>query len=281
MIINQKVLKYKGKVVFEKIAMVPFLRIPKLYQDNEACFMFVNKVEFSVRTLDEFISFKEGQGLLAKCFDYFFETNKIQRKSSDSIEVVGVLLFPDIVQELFDFDIAVSSHKMDFNTKQIQIDGLLNNFKDSINILLDNPELADEQMIEAKLKEFVLLISKTQNAPSHLDFLSAMFKKDSSEFTNTVNNNIYSNPSVDEFARLCGMSVSSFKRKFSETYQQSPKKYLETMKLKKASQMLLLESNRISDIAYDCGYETISTFNRSFKTYFGKSPSDYRMNQTA
>lgn len=281
MILDQKVLKYKGKVVFEKISMSPFQRMPKLYEENEACFMFINKGEFSVRTPDQFLSFKKGQGLLAKCFDYFFETNKEQRKSSDSIEVVGVLLFSDIVQELFDFDISASSHTVDFNTKTIQIDALLDNFKNSINILLDNPELADEQMIKTKLKEFVLLISKTQNSPSQLDFLSAMFNKNSTEFMTTVANNIYSSLSVDEFARLCGMSVSSFKRRFTETYSQSPKKYFEEMKLKKASQMLLSESNRISDIAYDCGYETISTFNRSFKTYFGKSPSDYRLSQTA
>ena len=102
---EQKVLKYKGQIVFEKIAMSTFQRIPKLYQQNEACFMFVNEGEFSVRTPDEFLSFKKGKGLLAKCFDYFFETNEKQRLASNKVEVLGILLYPSIVEELFQFDI--------------------------------------------------------------------------------------------------------------------------------------------------------------------------------
>ena len=281
MLQEQKVLKYKGQIVFEKLTMPYFQRIPKLFQKNEACFMFVHKGEFSVRTPDEFITFKNGKGLLAKCFNYFFETNKTQRASSDSLEVLGVLLYPSIVEELFQFDVSYSTHTVDYNVKQIQIDGLLSNFKESINILLDNPELADEATIKTKLKEFILLISKTQNAPSHLDFLSAMFKTNATEFKTTVNNNLYSSLSIEEFAQLCGMSVSSFKRKFKEIYKASPKKYLTKMKLLKASEMLSSNDFRISDIAYDCGYESISTFNRAFKTYFGKSPSDYRLTQIA
>ncbi len=281
MILEQKTLKYKGKVVFERIEMSHFKRIPKLYQDNEACFMFVNKGVFSVRTPDEFISFNKEKGLLAKCFDYFFETSKKQRDKNDSIEVVGILLYPSIVEELFQFDVTHSTHTINYNITQVQINGLLNNFKDSINILLDNPELADETLIKTKLKEFVLLVSKTQNAPSQLDFLSAMFKKDRNEFKKTILNNLYSNLSIEEFAYLSGMSLSTFKRMFKKTFNDSPKKYIAKMKLEKASKLLASKEYRISDIAYDCGFDTISTFNRTFKTYFGKSPTEYRLNQFA
>jgi len=37
------------------------------------------------------------------------------------------------------------------------------------------------------------------------------------------------------------------------------------------------KNNRISDIAYDVGYESLSTFNRTFKAQYGKSPSAYRL----
>ena len=277
MILEQKTLKYKNLIVFERIEMSHFKRIPKIYQNNEACFLFINKGEFSVRTPDELIPLKKGKGLLTKCFDYLFETNKKQRNANDSTEVVGVLLYPEIVEELFQFDITHSTHTVDYNIKQIQINGLLNNFKDSINLLLDNPELADETLIKTKLKEFVLLVSKTQNSTSLIDFLSAMFKKNSSEFSKTITNNLYSNLSINELAHLCGMSVSTFKRTFKEVFNSSPKKYIGKMKLEKASKLLASKEHRISDIAYECGFETISTFNRSFKKHFGKSPSEYRL----
>ena len=276
MILNQKVLTYRDLIVFEKIEMSKFQRLPKLFQENEACFMFVNRGEFSVRTPNDFISFKKGKGLLAKCFNYFFETDKRQREASETLEVIGVLLYPSLIKELFQFDVTDSSYKVDFNVKSVEIEGLLQMFQESINILIENPELADEVLIKTKIKEFVLLISKTQNAPSEIDFLAAMFQKSNTEFTNIIANNLYSNLSVKEFAYLCNMSVSSFKRKFKETFELSPKKYIDQKKIEKASQLLKSNEMRISDIAYDCGFDSITSFNRLFKSNFQMSPSQYR-----
>ena len=278
-LIEQKVLTCNGRIVFEKLTMPYFHRMPKLFEKNEACFMFINKGEFSVRAPDQFLSFEKGKGLLAKCFDYFFETNKAQQASSDNIEVLGVILHQSMMEELFQFDLSISNYKVDFNVKQLQVDALLTSFKESINILLDNPELADETLIKTKLKEFVLLLSKSENAPSELDFLAAMYQPTAIDFRTTINNNLYSNMSLEEFAKLCNTSVSTFKRKFKEIYHETPKKYLSKMKMKKASQFLNNKENRISDIAYDCGFDSLATFNRIFKNHFGKSPSEYRLNQ--
>lgn len=277
--LEQKIISYKGRIVFEKLSMPYFQRIPKHFQKDEACFMFINKGEFSVRTPNEFLSFEKGKGLLAKCFDYFFETNERQRGSSDHVELIGVILFPDMMEELFQFDLSASNFKLDYNVKQLQIDALLSNFKESINILLDNPEIADETLIKTKLKEFVLLLSKSENAPSELDFLAAMFRPNTFDFRTTVNNNLYSNLSLEEFAKLCSISVSTFKRKFNEIYKESPKKYFSKMKMKRASEMLRTKENRISDIAYDCGFDSLATFNRNFKAAYGLSPSAYRLSQ--
>ena len=115
--------------------------------------------------------------------------------------------------------------------KQVEIDTLLGAFRQSLNVLLDNPELADEAMIKNKLKEFVLLITKTENAPSVLDFLSAMFKPEIADLKEVVQNNLYSSLSVEEFALLAHMSTSSFKRKFKQTYGESPKKYIAKKKV--------------------------------------------------
>ena len=275
--LEAKVLRYKGRIVFEKLALPGFKRAPKLYQQNEACFMFVKEGEMAVRTPSQHFPIGREYGLLAKCFDYFLETSQRQQAENGPLEVLGVLLYPEVVEELFDFELSKSQFRVDFNAKQVQVDQLLAAFRDSIDILLDHPELADEALVKTKLREFVLLISKTQGAPSHLDFLSAMFHKTASDFRSTILHNQYASLSLDEFAFLCSMSVSSFKRKFKEVFGESPRKYLAAKKLQKSAQLLKHSDLRISEIAYDCGFESISAFNRNFKSHFGMSPSAFRL----
>ena len=166
---------------------------------------------------------------------------------------------------------------MEYNIKQIEVDRLLVNFKESISILLDNPELADESIIQTKLKEFVLLIAKSQNAPSQLDFLAALFKPLDIEFKSTIQHNIYANLSLEELARLCHLSTSSFKRKFEETFHTSPRKYLSKKKVEKAASLLKTNNSRVSDIAYEVGFDSLATFDRNFNIIYGKSPSEYRL----
>ncbi|MEM7372111.1 MAG: helix-turn-helix transcriptional regulator [Bacteroidota bacterium] len=274
-------IEYKGRVVFEKITMSPFKRIPKLFQENEACFMFIKQGEFSVRTPDEVIEFDQGKGLLSKCFNYFFELSPVQRDHLDQIEVMGILLYPEMLEDIFQFELASSSFSLGSPVKGINIDPLLVNYRESISILLDHPELADEALIRAKVKEFVLLVSKSEQAPSELDFLSALFQPISYEFRTTIEQNVYASLSINELAKLCNMSLSTFKRKFASIYSESPKTYLLRRKMEKAVNMLSIPENRIIDIAYSCGFESLSSFNRNFKQQYGQSPSSYRLAQNA
>ncbi len=272
-----KQIKYKGRIVFGKQSMPYFDRMPKEYFEDEACFVFVNEGEVSVRSQTDYMNLDVNTAILAKCLNYFFETDSKQKESGDGIEVIAIILHPSQVEELFEFDLSQSDYSIDYNIKQIEVDRLLANFKESINILLDNPDLADERMIETKLKEFVLLMSKSQNAPSQLDFLSALFKPLDIEFKSTIQHNTYSNLSLDELAKLCHLSTSSFKRKFNEVFKTSPKKYISQKKIEKAAALLKSEDLRISDIAYDVGFDSLATFNRNFTSIYGKSPTEYRL----
>lgn len=272
-----KVLKYKEYIVFGKTSMPYFDRLQKQYNDNEACFIFVNKGSVSVRSQQSYLNLDKKNALLAKCLNYFFETNEEQKKDGDGVEVIAVLLYPALVKELFEFDIAASSFTVDYNLKKVELDRLLENFRDSISILIDNPELADENIVKTKLKEFILLVSKSQEAPSELDFLSALFKPLDIGFKSTIQHNLYANLSLDEMAALCHLSTSSFKRKFKETFDDSPGKFLSKKKVEKAAELLRTNKLRISDIAYDVGFDSLATFNRNFQNTFGKSPSEYRL----
>ena len=272
-----KYLTYKGHIVFGKQSMPYFQRMPKEYSEDEACFVFINRGEVSVRAPEEYINLDEKSGILAKCLNYYFETKQENRSTDDSIEVIAVLLYPGILEQLFDFDLASTVHSINYDIKQVVINELLDNFKRSISLLLDNPELADEKIIEAKLKEFVLLMTKSQDIPDQYEFLSNLFSPLHISFKSVINQNLYANLSLDELARLSHMSTSSFKRKFNAVYNESPKKYISRKKIEKAAHLLKSKDQRVADIAYDVGFESVATFNRNFSNTYGKSPSEYRL----
>ncbi len=272
-----KTIAYKGRVVFQKVQVRSFTRLPKEYEENEACFIFVSKGSFYIRAQTEKLLLNPETALLAKCLNYFYETTKRLPEEEDHIEAIGLMFYPDQVQDLFDFDLTHSHHTVDYNLKQVPVNKLLEHFRESIAILLDHPELADEHLIKTKLREFVILLTKTVNAPSELDFLASLFKPNFIRFEEVIRNNLYSDLKLEEFASLCHMSLSSFKRKFKEVYHESPAGYLSKMRINKALDLLQHKDMRISDIAYDLGYDSLTTFNRVFKSHTGKSPSEYRL----
>lgn len=274
---KEQVIQYKGRVVFIRLSMPFFNRTLKHYVEDEACFMFVNQGEVAVRSSDDYLKLNRSTAMLAKCMNYFFEPTNNRKRCEEGIESVGIFLYPSLVKDLFELDLSASNHTVDYNVKQIPVDRLLENFRESIDILLDHPELADESIVKNKLKEFILLMTKSQQAPSQLDFLAALFQPNDVAFKTTIQSNLYANLSLDELATLSHLSISSFKRKFREVFDESPKKYINRKKIEKAAALLKSDQSRVSDIAYDVGFESLATFNRNFTAEYGKSPKEYRL----
>jgi len=261
------------------MVMGNFDRIPKLFQETEACFMYVEEGAFQFRTPEKVLAFSAGDGLLTKCGDYFFEQTKTDHQNNPKTKAIGVYFYPSIVKELFDFDLSISDFVTDYDAIKVNVNELIGHFMSSIEFLLDNPSVSSDTMVLTKVKEFLLLLSKTENAPSILDFVSSLFKPYEYDFKRIIDHSIYSNLSLNELAYLCGMSLSSFKRKFAEIFDQTPAKYILQKRMERAEELIADKSLRIVDIAYDCGFDSTSTFNRAFKKAFHMSPTAYRLNE--
>lgn len=81
---------------------------------------------------------------------------------------------------------------------------------------------------------------------------------------------------VDTLASLCSMSLSHFRRKFTMVTGMTPLRYLLMMRLRMAGVLLKQTERKVSDIAFEVGYNTLSSFNRHFKENYKISPKDYR-----
>ncbi len=281
MILEQKEIKYKGKVVFERLVMsTGFKRVPKLFSENEACFLFLTKGAFHFRTPTNFLTFIEGDAMLSKCGNYFMENVMLNDKTEHQvISAIGAFFYPTMVKGFFQSDLTIQQFQNNFDTAKISIEPLMKSFIDSINFMLDNPSVTDENLIITKLKELLLLLSKSENSKSINSFVNSLFVSYEYNFNDIIQKNIYSNLSIQELAHLSNLSLATFKRKFAELYKASPAKYILEKKLKKSVHLLEFKTKPISEVAYECGFETVSNFDKAFKRQFGKSPSEYRLSQ--
>ena len=71
------------------------------------------------------------------------------------------------------------------------------------------------------------------------------------------------------------MSRSSLYRSMNEKTGMNTLKYVTQFRLKKAYQMLLLDEGSISEVAFACGFNSLSYFGRVFKEHFNESPSSF------
>ena len=91
-----------------------------------------------------------------------------------------------------------------------------------------------------------------------------------------MSENFLYNLKIEEFAKLCGRSLSGFKRDFKTTFNTTPSRWVKSKRLEHA-RALLSESNlNINQICYDCGYINSSHFIKSFKEKYNIPPQKYR-----
>jgi AraC-like DNA-binding protein len=85
--------------------------------------------------------------------------------------------------------------------------------------------------------------------------------------------------SISKLAERCNTSVSNFRSLFKRMTGISPKQFQIELKLKKAMSLVQFSDFRMIDIAYECGFNTISSFNRQFYKRYGITPTQIRKNQ--
>ena len=96
------------------------------------------------------------------------------------------------------------------------------------------------------------------------------------DLINVIGKNLSdANFNVADLAIQLNMDRSVLFRKTKKTTGKSPSYIIQEMRIQKAIDMLINDKATISEIAYACGYNSLSYFSQAFKTQMGKSPSEW------
>lgn len=91
-----------------------------------------------------------------------------------------------------------------------------------------------------------------------------------------VMHNYQGKVSLEEAAQLSNLSVSSFSRFFKSRMNKSFTDFVTEVRISHACKLLHETDLNISEISYECGFFTLSNFNKLFKERVKKTPVEYR-----
>lgn len=90
-------------------------------------------------------------------------------------------------------------------------------------------------------------------------------------------NDHYSEPlMLNDLADIAGMSPVAFSRFFRIRTNRTLSDYIADIRLGFAARLLVDTTKNISEICYECGFNNLSNFNRTFKNKRGSTPREFR-----
>jgi AraC-like DNA-binding protein len=135
-----------------------------------------------------------------------------------------------------------------------------------------------------RLLTFLNLLGEMQSKKVTKEVLSSMgytgivkvdHKDRMSEVVKYLMENFSSEIKLETVANIACMSPTAFCRYFKRKTRKTISTFIMEIRIGYACKLLLEEKHAISDIAFRCGFNNLSNFNRQFKRKMSVSPSSY------
>ena len=132
-----------------------------------------------------------------------------------------------------------------------------------------------ERILELLYAEAIRIYteSKKDDAPC---WLAAINDRRIGPAINTIHARLGEALSVEELARQVSLSPSRFTAIFKQRIGIPPKAYIAAQRQAFAARRLLETGLSIQEIAYECGYQSMPSFTKTFVKQFGCTPSKWR-----
>jgi AraC family transcriptional activator of mar-sox-rob regulon len=147
----------------------------------------------------------------------------------------------------------------------------------TINMISDgfsNENLLAEQVSWSAVG--LLLSLHVKGRTSSADNLIHRYRGRMQEVVSWIEDNLHEVITLDQAARLFGMSRSLLTREFRQHTGKSIVDFRNTLRLQKAASRLSNPTETVTGAAIDSGFSSVSQFHRKFKEHFGLTPTAFR-----
>jgi AraC-like DNA-binding protein len=155
-----------------------------------------------------------------------------------------------------------------------------NTKKKIISLMVQNYELDGTERLYSLLSIFRILNStkeyKLLCSPGFIEPFHASGNDTMQKALDYIFQNFQTSISMKEMISITNMSNTAFCMAFKKIFRMTFKEYLLNIRVGYACKLLADASTNISQIAYNCGFENLSNFNRQFKKIKGITPTQFQ-----
>lgn len=121
--------------------------------------------------------------------------------------------------------------------------------------------------------------SKTYSFLASEGYVNNLHKRDNQRMDLIIKyvlNNFYEEIPLAKIADLAGMNPHSFCRYFKNTYKKTFTHFVNEVRIGHSCKLLTEYDHTIENVAYECGFNSISNFNKFFKQIKNCTPREFR-----
>lgn len=138
-------------------------------------------------------------------------------------------------------------------------------------------KISGSNIIEVKAVLFEIISNYFLNIHPFTKFEEKNIPQWLFELTEQIKQNKNFVKGVPFMTELSQKSPEHLARSMKKYYGITPTEFINSLRMKNASQLLIQTDQSVMDICFENGYQNISWFNTLFKETFGVSPGEYRL----
>jgi AraC-like DNA-binding protein len=192
-----------------------------------------------------------------------------------------IIFVPDqfIVETIQHYKVPAASSETDLPSDSViplEDDPVLSIYFQSVFSYFGQDQKPPAALLELKFRELIMSILSSGKNQKLAAYLLSLCRTNKACLREIMERNFIYNMKLEEFAKLTGRSLASFKRDFVSVYKTTPARWLLQKKLEYAKQLLDITDKNINELSFDAGFESTSHFIRSFRQRYHLTPLQYK-----
>lgn len=197
-------------------------------------------------------------------------------------EFCALLIFmPDeFVQEVLQEELSTLTtyvgHSQIDSVIPLSLDQTLSDYFNTVLRYFSQPSPPTKSLLKLKFKELILNIVTRNYNPAVTAYFKEVCSYKKRSLKAIMEENFTFNLRLEDYAKLSGRSLASYKRDFQQLYGTTPGKWLTTKRLEYSRFLLETTELNINEITSDIGFENTSHFVKAFKDKYHHPPLKFK-----